>query len=312
MLPQFTKTDIQIVAAPAPHPIGCSLGTCKRPGDTTEYVLKQFADNAAYERERDMQLLVQPPDSFEQLAHFVDLCAASDTEKHLIYEPSAGSVSALYAGFATAIDPKLQFRCLYDLTQALCRLHEPAVGFTHGRLTSSLCLLPNSTPIWNSKQPVLQLRDLVLEGPISQDNAVFRAPEAASGNPIPASDVFSFGVIAFEVITGQRFGAYSSQERAELFAGRKLASASSPQLLKTANETFLENKSPGLARMVVRCWDTDATKRPTAAVCRELLATLLGTPGAFLCLSCCSGSKLGVQRPRSPFCRSSLRRISRV
>ncbi len=86
---------------------------------------------------------------------------------------------------------------------------------------------------------------------------LYMAPEAARGarNAQPASDVFSFGVIAFEMLTGKL-----PFEAAAVVARLRGRSSPPPPSIAAPRAEV----DPALAELVDRCLSADPTARPTA------------------------------------------------
>ena len=83
----------------------------------------------------------------------------------------------------------------------------------------------------------------------------YMAPEVIEGTDYGIeSDVFSFGILMFEVITGQR--AFDAKSMRNLFEHHS-------KVLHGYRPTFTVPVKPSLRSLIERCWDADPFKRPT-------------------------------------------------
>ncbi|MCB9604621.1 MAG: serine/threonine protein kinase [Sandaracinus sp.] len=87
---------------------------------------------------------------------------------------------------------------------------------------------------------------------------LYMAPESLSGQVAPPGDVFAFGVIAYELLTGRR--PFDESLALALLEGRDLPP---PEPLSS----FARDVDPELASLVIRCLDRESSRRPSA---REL------------------------------------------
>jgi serine/threonine protein kinase len=89
------------------------------------------------------------------------------------------------------------------------------------------------------------------------------SPEQVRGeSPLEQSDVYAFGILAFEMLTGR--GPYSVRTPAELFAAHL-------QQQPTSLRELRPDVSPGLAELLMRCLAKEPAQRPLA---NELAARL--------------------------------------
>jgi serine/threonine-protein kinase len=90
------------------------------------------------------------------------------------------------------------------------------------------------------------------------------APELFSGsrNAQPSADIFSLGVIAFEVLTGQL-----PFDRPAIVARALQQELRTPSL-----QEHCPDLQPALAEVLVRCIRTDPAERPSAQQTAEALA----------------------------------------
>jgi eukaryotic-like serine/threonine-protein kinase len=86
----------------------------------------------------------------------------------------------------------------------------------------------------------------------------YMAPEQAAGREVSVrSDLYSLGLVLYEMFTGKRaFGASSPEELRRLQAGTRPASPSS----------LVEGFDPMVERVILRCLETDASRRPSSAL----------------------------------------------
>lgn len=91
------------------------------------------------------------------------------------------------------------------------------------------------------------------------------APEIINDEPYSeGADIFSFGIILFEMVTGKR-PFHESSGGSNLAATMKLANKERPKIPP-------ECKCPKwLSEMIQQCWDAEPTRRPTAAGILERL-----------------------------------------
>jgi hypothetical protein len=95
---------------------------------------------------------------------------------------------------------------------------------------------------------------------------VYRSPEHLLGEPLtPAADIYGFGLVAYEALTGQRPYLVEQPERHEALAAAHLRQP--PRDLRD----LLPEASPSLADLLVRCLAKEPRLRPSASgVLREL------------------------------------------
>jgi len=84
---------------------------------------------------------------------------------------------------------------------------------------------------------------------------LYMAPESLSGEVATAGDVFAFGMIAYELLTGRR--PFDESLALALLEGRDLPP---PEPLSSLRADV----DPELAAMVIRCLDRESARRPTA------------------------------------------------
>jgi len=151
------------------------------------------------------------------------------------------------------------------------------------------CLRPSNVLVTDGGDPVLA--DFAVsklfseEGPLptntqsnsETDNFRYQAPEVSDTDdkrPImsPASDVYSWGMTALEVLSGQRphwQHVAPNQLMKVIIMDKGL-----PEQKDHDCDLFREH--PGLWELLASCWDRDPTKRPTV---EELLEKLPATGG---------------------------------
>ena len=94
----------------------------------------------------------------------------------------------------------------------------------------------------------------------------YMSPEQFAGGELtPKSDLYSLGLVLYEIFTGKRpFDASSSEEMA------RLRDRSAP----TAPSQFVKELDPLIERVILRCLEKDPAKRPASAL--QVAATLPG------------------------------------
>jgi len=94
----------------------------------------------------------------------------------------------------------------------------------------------------------------------------YMSPEQFAGGEVtPKSDVYSLGLVLYEIFTGKRpFDASSSEEMA------RLRDKSAP----AAPSQFVKELDPVIERVILRCLEKDAAKRPASAL--QVAAALPG------------------------------------
>jgi hypothetical protein len=163
----------------------------KRSGDPTEYALKRVPVSEAQNLAQFISGFLREVIGFSlghpALARLVGW-NASPQEVYLLTEyPSEGT---LKISPAPSTPPRI---ILYGIARGLEFLH--TTGFVHGSLTSDSILLDGRL------RPVIA--DLGFSVPIGP--SAYTSPEVLNGAaPTPASDVYSFGIIAYELIEGVR------------------------------------------------------------------------------------------------------------
>ena len=101
-------------------------------------------------------------------------------------------------------------------------------------------------------------RTLVMEQPITEEGMIvgsvpYMSPEQADGKPVDArSDIFSFGAVLYEMITGQR--AFRGESRVSTLAALMEKDPQPPSEISS-------NTPPDLERLIVRCLRKDVNRR---------------------------------------------------
>src|SRR5437763_2596327 len=94
----------------------------------------------------------------------------------------------------------------------------------------------------------------------------YMAPEQLAGGEVtPRSDVYSLGLVLYELFTGRR--ALEGDNLAELIAKREQAGVTQPSLI-------VRDLDPAIDRAIMRCLDPEPAKRPPSA-----LAVAAALPG---------------------------------
>ncbi|MEZ4252488.1 MAG: protein kinase [Polyangiales bacterium] len=117
----------------------------------------------------------------------------------------------------------------------------------------------------SSRRSAIELRrnlQLTRTGDIA-GTPLYMAPESVAGAVAPAGDVFAFGVLAYELLTGRR--PFDESLALALLEGRDLPTPS-------PLASLAPNVDPELAALVVRCLSRDASARPTARALADRFA----------------------------------------
>ncbi|KAI8468625.1 MAG: hypothetical protein J3K34DRAFT_477631 [Monoraphidium minutum] len=169
-----------------------------------------------------------------------------------------------------AVDLPLALRMLLDLARGMAYLH--ARNVVHADLKSQNVLLTSApgTPAGVTAK----ISDFGLSKALALDQTHVTThslgtishmpPELfKTGRMSPAGDVYAFGILVWEVLTGR--GAFSGMHYAEVIEAVAIRGARPPLPSSTP---------PELAALMSSCWQPDPTKRPgfdALAACFELL-----------------------------------------
>jgi serine/threonine protein kinase len=151
-----------------------------------------------------------------------------------------------------------------EIAQGLAYLH--SLGITHGDLKPANVLLKSSRV--DRRGFTCRLADFGFsrlngQGPGVPATLAYTAPEAVEGLITPASDVWSFGIMLYEMATGEH-----------PFADMRWGSLLGLLLSGDVQLMWPEAMHPVLRRLGIACTMLDATIRPTSRVVNKVLVKL--------------------------------------
>lgn len=247
-------------------------------GVKQDCAVKEVSDEPIFKHERD-QILAVMSRVPQAKQHFVTLCGVNDASRLLLFDMMAGGDLAAYLPQLRSPEARLKLRLLLDIAWAMKLLH--SAGILHCDLKPGNLLLVSAKPVWKSTNPLVKIHDLGVARDEKSDAAAvrgdpsYKAPEVTAGKKITrAADVFSFGVLAFEVFTGWQLKDFPSTERSRILEGYKPSGACRGELL-TAYEQFA-GTPPAVGDAVRACWNEKPEDRPSFAQLATIFALELG------------------------------------
>ncbi|GAX79001.1 hypothetical protein CEUSTIGMA_g6441.t1 [Chlamydomonas eustigma] len=173
----------------------------------------------------------------------------------------------------------------------LAYLH--SLGITHGDLKPANVLLKSSR--LDRRGFTCRLGDFGFsrlngQGPGVPATLAYTAPEAVEGLITPASDVWSFGIMLYEMATGEH-----------PFADMRWGSLLGLLLSGEVNLMWPEDIHPVLRRLGMACTTLDAAKRPSSKVVNKVLVKLEES-----CKSSCSQQPAGNNKNNGMMMNSSI------
>ena len=171
---------------------------------------------------------------------------------------------------------KNRCKCAFGIAAGLCYIHQQEI--------IHMDMKPENVMLDEQMRPKLVDFGLAIERP-TEENAhkggtpAYMAPEMFDGcRPTPACDVFAFGLIMYEILSGKQLPWV-----AELFRVCMADPATPPQKRlficgkaitdPESRPELPEGEFPDAWRdIITRCWDVDPEKRPTMAEICQIMA----------------------------------------
>jgi len=215
--------------------------------------------------QKDLDMFYKELSIVSKLRHpniifFIGACMEGNNRCMVTEYLSGGNVHALIHNNWDTLErnPTLRHRIVSDVIKGMTYLHDMKI--LHRDLTPKNLLLDTNMNCKLCDFGLSRITQETGEMTTSLGCLPYQAPEVFKGERYtPAADVFSFGMVVYELVSGQ-------EPQKEI------------QPLKFANMVAHEGYrppmpacSPKWQNLITTCWDSDPTKRPTF---KELLTTV--------------------------------------
>lgn len=223
---------------------------------------------------REVQILARV--NHPNVVSVVEVDLTADTALFLVMERIYGTALLRYQKQYQERfrDPKLALTILQQIAQGLVVLHERGIVHRDLQPKNIFVIAAEAEPIGGLSVKLANAGIMTLKARKTAESVAtepegrlsYLAPEVAQGEDRsdPATDLFSFGVIAYELLTGELPAA---------FAGGNSESITPPPL-QSACPALLPTQSE-LVALIDRCLNLDPAQRPTA---KELIAAFAAAP----------------------------------
>ncbi|EFO96503.1 hypothetical protein CRE_24798 [Caenorhabditis remanei] len=207
----------------------------------------------------------------ENLNKFIGLSIDSSLYISVTKLCSRGSLQDILSRGNFSMDYFFMFCIIRDIAEGMDYLHKSFLRL-HGNLRSATCLVNDS---WQVKLAEFGLDNLLEELTPTKKRLLWAAPEVLRGSLTvsqmePSADVFSFAIIASEILTKKE--AWDLQERKEaydeiIYMVKKGGSfPMRPDII-----TDVPDVNPSLIALVKDCWSEAPEDRPSADnICAQL------------------------------------------
>ena len=220
---------------------------------------------------------------------------------YIVMEQVTGGDLSVALGEHGALPPTAVARTGQQVADALAAAH--ARGLVHRDIKPSNILLSPDGRVQVADFGIAHVaaRSPVTSTGITLGSVLYFSPEQARGDTAsPASDIYSLGLVMYELLTGQR--PFSGDSPAAVAVARLSGGVPSPMLVRA-------DTPPALDAIVRWCLAIDPAARPSASELSMALARFVADPSGAAALRCrghrarrrrCRAHPRGRPRPRSP------------